>query len=215
MRRLVSQWQQCADKSKINSVKDFYQKRLESVHTYDKPCWKHLVHKIEVDITRQQQPRIYVSEEDENKIKAQAQKRKVGDQLGPDRNTPSSVERKPKGARHLSPPKPAAADHTDSSEDDDQIEGESDNESDDMEEVQSTLATLRPQEADEIQPVPAPIKGKDPKEKKPRQPLATRDMNVETQKETGSQRTANGDTQTKPRRVNGTDSIGNEENQQV
>lgn len=52
-------------------------------------------------MTLQQQPRVFLNEEEVNKLPMH--KTKADGTLGPDRTVPSSVERKPKGPRHLSP----------------------------------------------------------------------------------------------------------------
>lgn len=97
VRRLVGQWQQCAEKSKVARMKELYEERLSCVQEVDKIFWEQIVYKIEVDITRQQQPKMYFNEEEERRLTAH--KRKEDGQLSPDRATPNSAERKPKGPR--------------------------------------------------------------------------------------------------------------------
>lgn len=99
IRRLVSQWQQCATKSKIAVVKEFYALRVNNAQAPDKPFWKHMVHKVVVDGTFQQLRKVYYEAKEERKLTAHT--RKADGELGIDHAAPSSVERKPKGPRHI------------------------------------------------------------------------------------------------------------------
>lgn len=95
IRKLVGQWQQCAAKSKVARVKEFYAQMLNCVQIADKQCWQHLVYETEVYVTLHQHPKVYLNVEEE--IMLAAHKRKEYGQLGPDPETSNSVERKLKG----------------------------------------------------------------------------------------------------------------------
>lgn len=97
IRRLVTQWHQCAQKYKIEEIKHYYSERIRQIKRHDMPLWKDLVQDIIVDDSLQAAPKVINETIDEHN--EGAQKRKARAENGPVGQTPNSAERKPKELR--------------------------------------------------------------------------------------------------------------------